>query len=785
MQHRAYHFSDFRLDPGTHELCRAGEAVPLAPHAFDCLVYLIEHRDRVVGRDELMAAVWGKANVTDDQLYHVVRTARRALGERGDTASAIKTVPRVGFRWTREVRVDVDETHVVEADGQVRSAAATLSPASSAGTGKWREVVVPGLLAIALLAAAGIAVWYRHAGMAVADATGDGVTTPAQASADAVAVLPVAGAAVSNPEWIWLRLGLMDFIARRLRDGQLSVVPSGNVVALVQEGERPDATTDDVRVATNACCVVLPTATRTDGGWVVRLEWRRQDDDPRQVEARADGVIDAARQAADRLLDLIGKPAPLGPAAEVAAAELFQRAESAALTGHFAEARRLLETAPPSLRASAELRLRLARIDLQAGEFALAHDRFTALLDDAQAEGDTVLRARIANGLCAAGARLDRLAEADRQCTEAIDMLAPIRDSEELGLAYFRRGGVRIMQGRFDEAGIDLSKARIALELNGDTLGVARVEVSEAALDMFLGRDTEALPLLERAARQFDRFGAVADFAIATINQVSIRLEQLQSVDALRIAAQARPRLADLTNPLWRNTFEWHHARALAANGRLVEARTMLDELTHRIDPAQEAGLLGSVQTAQAELGFATGDFEAAADLARHAVQSLTQPRDMVMRKQAWLTRIRALRALQRDAEARTEVQAFAEWARDSNPFAAPYAKLAQAEQAWIEGRREDATQEFDSLVESVRRSGSPSEVASVAHSYGTLLLRDGHLEQAAGVIGLVAKYADQDFDSAMLQVRLYQALGQQQTLRAALDRARALAGERLIPATP
>ena len=50
---------NLRLDLGDTPLWRDGERVPLPPKSSDCLTHLIEHRDRAVGRDELIAAVWG------------------------------------------------------------------------------------------------------------------------------------------------------------------------------------------------------------------------------------------------------------------------------------------------------------------------------------------------------------------------------------------------------------------------------------------------------------------------------------------------------------------------------------------------------------------------------------------------------------------------------------------------------------------------------------------------------------------------------------------------------
>ena len=103
MEKPVYVFGPFRLDPLARELRRDGELVTLPASAFDCLVYLVEHRQRPVGKDELIAAVWGRTEVSDNLLaQHIVRLRR--LWE-GDT-SCIRTVPRIGYHWIAQTTFD-------------------------------------------------------------------------------------------------------------------------------------------------------------------------------------------------------------------------------------------------------------------------------------------------------------------------------------------------------------------------------------------------------------------------------------------------------------------------------------------------------------------------------------------------------------------------------------------------------------------------------------------------------------------------------------------------------
>ena len=97
-------FGPFLLDPAARELTRDGMPVELPARAFDCLTYLLVHRERAVGRDELAQAVFGRSNVSDAQIGQIVLRARRAVGDDGHVQNTIRTVPRFGFRWVAPTR---------------------------------------------------------------------------------------------------------------------------------------------------------------------------------------------------------------------------------------------------------------------------------------------------------------------------------------------------------------------------------------------------------------------------------------------------------------------------------------------------------------------------------------------------------------------------------------------------------------------------------------------------------------------------------------------------------
>ena len=97
-------FEDYVLDTGTRELRRGDARVAIEPKAFDLLAYLIENRQRVVSKDDLIAAVWDGRIVSDTALFTRINAARTAIGDSGEAQRLIKTLLRKGVRFVGVVR---------------------------------------------------------------------------------------------------------------------------------------------------------------------------------------------------------------------------------------------------------------------------------------------------------------------------------------------------------------------------------------------------------------------------------------------------------------------------------------------------------------------------------------------------------------------------------------------------------------------------------------------------------------------------------------------------------
>jgi DNA-binding winged helix-turn-helix (wHTH) protein len=94
-----YRFDAYSLDTESLKLRRNDVVVPVEPQVFSVLVYLIGNRDRVVGKDELIDAVWDGRAISDGALNSRINAVRRAVGDDGTAQAVIKTFTRRGFRF--------------------------------------------------------------------------------------------------------------------------------------------------------------------------------------------------------------------------------------------------------------------------------------------------------------------------------------------------------------------------------------------------------------------------------------------------------------------------------------------------------------------------------------------------------------------------------------------------------------------------------------------------------------------------------------------------------------
>jgi TolB-like protein/predicted Zn-dependent protease len=130
-----FRFADYVLDVDLRELRRSSTLIAAEPQVFDLLSYLLENRDRIVSKDDLIASVWRGRIVSDSTLDSRINAARRAIGDNGEEQRLIRTIARRGIRFVGDARVrsesDAAAAHVAgSSPGELRASARAASSRS-------------------------------------------------------------------------------------------------------------------------------------------------------------------------------------------------------------------------------------------------------------------------------------------------------------------------------------------------------------------------------------------------------------------------------------------------------------------------------------------------------------------------------------------------------------------------------------------------------------------------------------------------------------------------------
>lgn len=99
-----YEFGPFKLDAGKRLLFQADAPIDILPKALDLLIFLVQRRSRLIGKDEILRAVWPGTFVSEANLTQNISVLRKTLGESPREHRYIVTVPGHGYRFSAEVR---------------------------------------------------------------------------------------------------------------------------------------------------------------------------------------------------------------------------------------------------------------------------------------------------------------------------------------------------------------------------------------------------------------------------------------------------------------------------------------------------------------------------------------------------------------------------------------------------------------------------------------------------------------------------------------------------------
>lgn len=783
-----YLFGEFELNPASRELLRNGQQVALRPKSLECLVYLIEHRDRAVGRDELISAVWGRVDVGDTVVAQTLLRARKALDDTGNQQGMIRTVPRFGYQWVLPVQeqalsqdaapgesvADAWEDVAVEApaSGPVAEHGAgvtegiagpeALPPASA----RVRRFLHPGWLAlVVVLAALGFGAYLLSRDRA-----------PPAMAGDAVLVMPVAFAPMDS-ENAWIRLGAMDYMAARLRAGGIDVLPSEQALRLgaAVDGDASSAMVREKLLAlSGARWIAMPEMQRDRAGWRIRLRLF-DDGEEQRIETRAATVLAAVAEASDAWLRKLGRGGngpPPGPLAE-----RLHRIDAEILAGRLAEARQLVGSASAAERNDPRFLLSEARLAFRAGDLDAAGKRFEgALARSPDSDLETRIGALI--GLGTVERSRNHLDAADQRFTQSLALLEsqpPDRvNSRMVGVTYQGRGIIRAQRGDIDAGVRDMGQARVWLQRSGDriTLGVVGHNLGKA--ETLRGDYLQALHEFERAIETFERF-RVDDYLATTLQEkATLQLALARPADAWATIRRADALLPKLEDDAIAVEVLVAKARIQIAQGQLRDAGDTLAGLRARDMPQADPRLL----ELRLRLRLARGEYADARRLAGGGPPSGGVSGGLL------LAGVQAA-LLGRDVPlARTWLGGVAPGEERKGDHALAL-ELARALIARAAGEQAAAIQQVEKAAALAGNLAAP-EMEIRAGVVQAMLLLDTHQYAAASaILGELEKYAESDYRVAWVMSALYQALDDPRTAASARERARALGGERDLSMEP
>ncbi len=287
--HKKYRLGDFELEPDTLRLTYNGSSVPLTHKPFQVLVYLIEHRERVVARRELLEKFWQGHDIYEESLTKCVGAIRKALNDATENPRFIVTHWAEGYRFIAEVEETVIDSEIQRIRGlrikyeeedqpAPKVENLILLPERSIRFKRWPVFTI---LALAAITVTALGTWY---GMRDSAKTAAGSSAPIRS----IAVLPLKNQ-TGQAENDYLSDGITEsLIASLSQIDNLKVIARGSVFNFKEKEVDPVEVGRQLNVA-----AVMMGSVRSNGD-MVRISTR--------LVSTEDGSVIWASETANRSL---------------------------------------------------------------------------------------------------------------------------------------------------------------------------------------------------------------------------------------------------------------------------------------------------------------------------------------------------------------------------------------------------------------------------------------------------------------------------------------------------
>lgn len=505
------------IDLSARSLIREGERVDVEAKVFDLIELLVRHRDRAMSKRELSRALWGDRPVTDAALSQLLRKARRALGDDGETQRFIRTVHGHGLQWIaaigteppRSSSIDVETTpaasieSVAETDSSPPAATAPFSRRSN-----WKYFGI--ILALLVLGISSL-LWKR----------GNETASQVTSSAVRIQVLPTRDYS-GEPDLGWTHSGLMGLMSSLIRnepgiDVVLAADRNGNEA--LSDIDIDDAVALKHLQAASGATHVVATALRKLGS-LFELELRvlaLGDDAIYQEVLRGSSPAALAADAAERIRSrfrrsmLTASGPLLVEIKDPFIAEVYARGLDAQLRGDQAGARKYFDICLDHQPELLWPRLHLAIAQIATGDSAGARENAQAVEIEAKQRGLITLHIQALRQLASIAFRSGDLDGAAQHLGIAMTEIAfvdqPMLRSDLLvanGSIESERGEWKLARSQLDEA---LNLALTA----GDRRREANALTNLAVVENATGDSAAALTRLRSA---LDAARAASDGAL-------------------------------------------------------------------------------------------------------------------------------------------------------------------------------------------------------------------------------------------------------------------------------
>lgn len=579
-----YRFKDCEVDPVAYRLVVRGERVAIEPKVFELLVYLIERRERLVSKDELLASLWAGKYVSESTLTRAVYAARRAVGDDSQRQAVIKTLHSRGYQFVAEVATNVAMQPSACSEPAAAAAATGPSPDSPV---RVKPTWNPRRAASMLFSVLGVLAFVA---VALTWSRSDGEPR------ERIAVAPF-GIDANAADLSWGELALPGLLADVLNDRSEVVVFPANRVrqALQQKGVGAAAPPNEqlraLRDVFGVDHVLFAHIGREHGNLRVAYDMVSADGRRFAGTSRAQGPGGLASSLASsvaRKLDIAYQAGvavrKIGPDEFVN--ESFARGLQALLGGELEDAIRYFEVCLANDPTNGWARYELGNALRLQGRWSEAAEAYDMALERGAEEGDPNLKAASSTGIGLLAWRQGRLDEAQRHFETAREQWAAIDRRTELASAYGNLGVLAESRRDYAQARERYERALALYRSEGERAGESAMYSNLAASERKLGNMQAAADLQQRAIDLQRRLGLNQLLVFSLTHMAEIerergRWEEAQAAldESLRFAHIARDRMGLADALVSKASLAWDLGRSDDAIADFRQAYALYREL--------------------------------------------------------------------------------------------------------------------------------------------------------------------------------------------------------------